>query len=491
MEKGLAQIDWMLLVPELIILSTAALLSILDLLMDRKVSRQYFGIFSLIAIIWAGIYLVWNFGTFERMLEDTYLVDSFSTIVKLMILLGVFLVILLSLAKNSEDLQAYQGEYYYLLLIASLGGMVMVSSADFITLFVGLELLSISSYVLVGIRKKHLASAEAAWKYIVLGSVSSAFILYGMSFLYGLTGSTNLLVISNLIVSIMQSNYGLYMYLSLFLMIFGFGFKIASAPFHTWAPDVYQGAYTPITSFVAIVSKVAAFAFVMRILFIFVPLHQTDEWKLIIQPLLLVLSVLSMVVGNTVALRQTHAKRLMAYSGIAQIGYVLIPVATLGHFLMESTLYYLLAYLLMTMGAFAVIFLVTEEAKNDEISAFAGLYHRSPVLAVLMTIFLISLAGFPITAGFFGKFYILLNTIHNPDQLVWLAGVMIVTTIVSYFYYFRIIRQIYFRNPVNSTPLVIPWPIGFVVGIGFIGTVGLAVFPHWIVTLFSQVQWFG
>lgn len=491
MEKGLAQINWMLLAPELIILSTAALLSILDLFIHRKISRQYFGIFSLIAIVWAGIYLIWNFGTFGRILEDTYLVDSFSTVVKLLILLGVFLVILVSLGKKSEDLQTCQGEYYYLLLIASLGGMVMVSSADLITLFVGLELLSISSYVLVGIRKKHLSSVEAAWKYIVLGSVSSAFVLYGMSFLYGLTGTTNLLVMSNLIVSIMQSSYGLYMYLALFLMIFGFGFKIASAPFHTWAPDVYQGAYTPITSFLAIVSKIAAFAFVLRILFIYVPLHQTDEWKLIVQPLLLVLAVLSMVIGNTAALRQTNAKRLMAYSGIAQMGYLLIPVATLGHFLIESTFYYLLAYLLMTMGAFAVIFLVTDEAKNDEISAFAGLYHRSPVLAIFMTIFLISLAGFPITAGFFGKFYILLNTLHHPNQLIWLAGVMIVTTIVSYFYYFRIIRQIYFRNPAHSQPLVVPWSIGFAVVIGLVGTVGLAVFPNWILSVFSQVHWFG
>lgn len=482
MQKALSNVNWMYLAPELIILSAAALLLIIDLLLKPNVSRRYFGIFSLISLIWAGIYVGWLFDKKERLLGDTYLLDSFSATVKILILIGVAFVILITLASNRRDFEAVEGEYYYLLLLATLGGMVIVSSADLITLFVGLELLSISSYILVGIRKKSQSGSEAAWKYLVMGSVASAFILYGMSFLYGFTGSTNLFTIKSETLQISQSGYILYIYLALFFIIFGFGFKIASAPFHTWAPDVYQGAYTSITSFLAVVSKIATFCFIFRFFI--------GEWHVILQPILLIIACVSMIVGNTVALMQTSVKRLMAYSGIAQIGYLLIPLAILGNFFMESTFYYLLAYLIMTMGAFAILFLVTEDANSDEISAFAGLYHRSPLLALLMSVFLISLSGFPITAGFLGKFYILMDTLHSSVQYGWLAAIMILTTIISYFYYFRLIRQMYLRRPNQQASFQMPWSIGLVVLISFIGTIGLAVMPDWIMTIFSQIKMF-
>lgn len=491
----ISEINWMLLAPELIIVAAAALLSIIDLLLDRKISRRYIGIFSLLAVVCAGIYVVRQFHVSEQLLQETYILEPFSAMIKLLILSGVACVILLSLAGKRQTLQSCEGEYYYLLLTATLGGLVMVSSFDLITLFVGLELLSISSYILVGIRKKNAGSAEAAWKYVVLGSVSSAFILYGMSFLYGLTGSTNLNEIKLQIVSVVQNGYGLYIYLALFLMILGFGFKIASAPFHTWAPDVYQGAYTPVTSFLAVVSKIAAFGLVLRIFYAYLPLIYFGEWQAMIQPLLLILAALSMIVGNTVALMQTNAKRVLAYSGIAQMGYLLIPLAMLDHpgnvLVLPSTFYYLIAYLLMTIGTFAILFLVTEDADNEEISAFAGLYQRSPLLAFLLSIFLISLAGFPITAGFLGKFYILLNTLHSSTQFIWVAIVMISTTIISYFYYFRFIRQMYFRAPASSQPLRTPWSVRFILLIGIVGTVGLAIMPNWVIEFLSSVNWFG
>ncbi len=479
---AITNINWMYLAPEFIILSAAALLLLIDLVLKPQISRRYFGIFSLISLIWAGIYVGWLFDKKERLLGDTYLLDSFSATAKLLLLTAVAFVILITLAFRNQDFEAVEGEYYYLLLLATLGGMVIVSSADLITLFVGLELLSISSYILVGIRKTSESGPEAAWKYFVMGSVASAFILYGMSFLYGFTGSTNLFTIKSETLQISQSGYVLYIYLALFFIIFGFGFKIASAPFHTWAPDVYQGAYTSIASFLAVGSKIATFCFIFRFFI--------GEWHVILQPILLIVASASMIIGNTVALMQTNVKRLMAYSGISQMGYLLIPLAILGNLFMESTFYYLLAYLFMTMGAFAILFLVTEDAKSDEISAFAGLYHRSPWLAFLMSVFLISLAGFPITAGFLGKFYILMDTLHSSLQYRWLVAIMIITTIISYVYYFRLIRQMYLRKPVKTEAFPISWPVGLVVLISFIGTIGLAIMPNWTMEIFSQIKMF-
>lgn len=485
----ISQINWMLLAPELIILATAACLSLLDLFLNQKIPRKYFGVFSFIIVVWASLYIGLQFDVSERILADTYVFSSFSAMIKLLILAGTGFVILLSLGGKRQTLAGYEGEYYYLLLIAALGGMVMSSSADLITLFVGLELLSISSYVLVGLRKRHLPSVEAAWKYVILGSLSSAFILYGMSFLYGLTGSTNLYEIEQQIAFVVQSGYGLYIYLALFLMVAGFGFKIATAPFHTWAPDVYEGAYMPVTSFLAVVSKIATFGLTLRIFIAYMPLVQMGEWQAMVQPLLFALAALSMIAGNTAALRQTNAKRLMAYSGIAQMGYLLIPLATLGNYFLESIFYYLLAYLFMTMGAFAILYWVTEEAGHEEISAFAGLYKRSPIMAVILSLFLISLAGFPLTAGFFGKFYILLNTMGQYEQFVWIAILMIVTTVISYFYYFRFIRQIYFRDPITSDAFRIPISIGLAVVIGLVGTIGLAILPGWVAYFFQELTW--
>lgn len=480
--EALTNVNWMYLVPELIILIGAVLLMIFDLLIKPEISRRYFGIFSLLSLLWAGIYLGWLLAKEERMLSDTYLFDSFSAMMKILILIGVAFVICLSLAMNREDFEAVEGEYYYLLLWATLGGMVIASSADLVTLFVGLELMSLSSYILVGIRKKHPAGVEAAWKYFVMGSVATAFILYGMSFLYGFTGSTNLFTIKSEIHQTIQSGYILYIYLALFFIIFGFGFKIASAPFHTWAPDVYQGSYTSITAFLATVSKLAVFALAFRFFI--------GEWQVILQPLLLIVAVASMIVGNAVALVQTNVKRLMAYSGIAQIGYLFIPLAVLGSFSIESAVYYMFAYLFMTMGAFAILFLVTEEENSEELSAFAGLSQRSPILALLMSIFLISLSGFPITAGFLGKFYILMDTLNTSAHYGWLAAIMIVTTIISYFYYFRLIRQMYLRAPNHRRAFRIPWSVGLVVFISFLGTIGLAVVPDWAMEIFSQLKLF-
>jgi NADH-quinone oxidoreductase subunit N len=491
-EQILLDFDLRVMAPELVIVSAAALLSIIDLLLKESRSRKVIGWFGLAAVVLAGVFVAMAFGHEPyQILADTYRIDSFSLMFKAILLAGTAGVFLFSLASGKEEWKSREGEYYYLLLTALLGAMVMVSSADLITLFVGLELLSLSSYILVGIRKERGEANEAAWKYVVLGGVSSAFILYGMSFAYGLAGSTNLFEISRRFAEGMGGSGHLFIYLSLFLMMVGFGFKVAFVPFHMWAPDVYQGASTPIAAFLAIVSKTAAFAFIIRVLLVaYSPLMSDASWMEVVSWMLMIVAALSMILGNTIALRQTNAKRLMAYSSIAQAGYLVVPFATIGLVpfdLFPSMLFYLVAYLFMTFGAFVVIEFVTKDRGHGGISAFAGLSRRSPWLAAAMTLFLISLAGLPLTAGFFGKFYLITSTLFNNQE--WLAAVMILTTIVSYYYYFGIVRQMYFLPPYSDQKVPVPWLATIAILLGVGGTIGLGLFPEPLLTFIGELDW--
>lgn len=476
--------DWSLMTPEIVLLVLALTVFTMDFTTGLKGKKPFIGILSVISLI-ITIGLVIIFNQTSGQIGYMFVVDPFAMLFKVVILIGVALVIINSMSYMEKHKEMYQGEMYSMLLFAALGAMIMVSSADLITLFIGLEILSISSYSLAGFRKSQSKSAEAALKYVILGGTASAFILYGMSFLYGLTGSTSLMVIGQA----MEGLYAQYPYLiimSLFFMIAGFGFKISIVPFHMWAPDVYEGAPTPITGFLATVSKVAGFAILVRILVVgFGAIYH--EWFFIIA----VIAALTMIVGNTVALVQSNVKRLMAYSGIAQAGYLLVPLAALLNLniTMSMIIYYSFAYIFMTLGAFAIISYVTEEAKSEDISSFAGLYKRSPFLALSMTIFLLSSAGLPITAGFVGKIYIFLGVMTS--QMYWLAIVMIVTSTISFFYYFGIIKQMYMRAPKEEeeSELKAPMSISVVVTISLIGTFGLAIFANLLTNYMNGLTW--
>lgn len=476
--------DWSLMTPEIVLLVLALTVFTIDFTTGIKGKKPFIGILSVISLI-ITIALVIIFNQTSGQIGDMFIVDPFAMLFKVVILIGVVLVIISSMSYMDKNEDMYQGEMYSMLLFSALGAMLMVSSADLITLFIGLEILSISSYCLAGFRKYQAKSSESALKYVILGGTASAFILYGMSFLYGLTGSTSLVEIG----TAMGSLYDQYPYLiimSLFFMIAGFGFKISIVPFHMWAPDVYEGAPTPITGFLATVSKIAGLAILLRILFIgFGPIYH--EWFFIIA----VIAALTMIVGNTVALVQSNVKRLMAYSGIAQAGYLLVPLAALLHLniTMSMIVYYALAYVFMTLGAFAIISHVTEDAKSEEMSSFAGLYKRSPFLAHSMTVFLLSSAGLPLTAGFVGKVYIFLGVITS--QMFWLAIVMIVTSTISFFYYFGIIKQMYMRAPKEEdSELKTPTSISVVVIISVVGTFGLALFANVLTNYMNGLTWF-
>ena len=475
--------DWSLMTPEIVLLILAMAVFTIDFTTGIRGKKPFIGVLSVISLL-ITIALVVVFNRVPGQIGDTFIVDPFAMMFKIVILLGVTLVIVNSMSYMNKHDDMYQGEFYSLLLFAALGAMLMVSSADLITLFIGLEILSISSYCLAGFRRNQEKSSEAALKYVVLGGTASAFILYGMSFLYGLTGSTNLAYIG----SVMPELYADYTYLvmmSLFFMIAGFGFKISIVPFHMWAPDVYEGSPTPITGFLSTVSKIAGFAILIRILAVgFGAIY--GEWYFIFA----VIAALTMIIGNTIALVQSNVKRLMAYSGIAQAGYLLVPLAASLHIniTLSMIVYYALAYVFMTLGAFAIISVVTEDAENEDMTSFAGLHKRSPFLANSMSVFLISMAGLPITAGFVGKVYIFLGVI--TADMIWLGVVMIVTSTISFFYYFGIIKQMYMRAPKEEeSKLVAPTSISTIVTVSLIGTFGLAIFANLLTNYMNGLNW--
>ncbi|WP_096203067.1 NADH-quinone oxidoreductase subunit NuoN [Bacillus sp. FJAT-45350] len=486
--ETLLSYPWGIMAPEFTILIVATLLSLIDLFMKDKTNRNILGWFAVAGVAVALIFLLGQLNEpVQMILHDTYRLDSFSIAFKLIMLVGTLLVLLMAIDYGKNEI-TYRGEFFYLLLTALLGGMIMASSADMITLFVGLELLSLSSYIMAGLRKNNLQSNEAAFKYLVNGGIATAITLFGMSYVYGLTGHTNLFEISAAMQNpVVMENSFLLMF-SFFLVLVGLVFKVAAAPFHMWSPDVYQGSPTPVTAFLSVVSKTAGFAIILRfLLVIFAGAPGTD----LTQPLLLdaqiyiaAMAVVTMVVGNVMALRQTNVKRLFAYSSVAQAGYLLVPFVTLSIMMFENVWFYLVAYLFMNLGAFAILQMVTEQTKSENISSFAGLYRRAPLLAISMAIFLVSLAGIPITAGFMGKFYIFIGAISTEHYV--LAAIMIATSVISYFYYFGIMTQMFFRPAESTEPIKAPIGVYVVIIIAVVGTIGLGFFPNIAFDFFNE-----
>ncbi|WP_127581130.1 NADH-quinone oxidoreductase subunit N [Paenibacillus koleovorans] len=493
------------LAPELTLVITAIVLSLLDLFLPSRVNRNFVGWLSLVGIAISALFVALDIRELNpideatglltslepvRLLGESFRIDDFANLFKLLLLTGTALIVLMSLGSvKDEDIQ-HKGEFYYLFLPAVVGAMVMASSGDLITLFVGLELLSITSYIMVGMRKKHLASNESAFKYVVLGGISSAIILYGMSFLYGITGSTNISEI-NIAISGDYATFEPIIYLAFFLLLAGFGFKIAAAPFHMWAPDVYEGAPTPVTAFLAVVSKAAAFALAFRVLYSVFALGsflQSDIHEDIFLAVA-VLAAIAMIVGNAVALRQVSLKRLLAYSGVANAGYLLVPISTgydIVHYSNFSEFFfYLIAYLFMNIGIIAIFMMVSNSTKNEEISAFAGLYYRAPGTAVAAVILILSLAGLPITGGFFGKLYILLGTLQVHDY--WLAAILIGTSVISFYYYFGIIRQMFMRSTYTESEFQCTLPQQITVWICAAATVAMGIFPGYVLRWIESI----
>ncbi|RIX51031.1 NADH-quinone oxidoreductase subunit N [Paenibacillus nanensis] len=459
--KPLQWSDIGVMAPELVLGVWFVLLVVVELLLPKPVSRNWIGWLTLVGFAGAFVLVLlrmldMNSGDGTEaisLLGDSYRVDDFGSLMKLLVLAGTAIVTLLGLSTVSRDRSITdKGEFFYLLLPAAIGAMMMASSGNLITLYIGLELLTITSYVLVGLRRKSSLSAEAAFKYVVTGGVSSAFILFGMSYLYGVTGSVELSAIREALPAAVGS-YEALVYVGFGCMIAGFAIKVAAAPFHAWSLDVYQGSPTPIAAFLAVVSKGATFAMILRVIFslgLFTGNGSTTggSVKDDLFFTVLLLAAISMLAGTLAALRQKNAKRLLALSGVANAGYLLVPIG-LGVTATHSNngtelLFYLVAYLLMTMGAFAVQTVVSRSVGHDELRGFAGMYYRSPWTAIAMVMFLLSLAGLPVSAGFFGKLFILLGAANA--KAYWIAAIMVLSSVISYYFYFGIIRQMFMRS---------------------------------------------
>jgi len=431
------------LMPELILLCAALAMILIDLIIRKKEALAYV---SIAAALVVGYSLLAAKGTaFAGMFTS----DGYSVFFKLIFLLNLFLAVLISIRYIAVERVNF-GEYYSLMLFATLGMMIMASAGDLIVLYLGLELMALSTYVLAGFIRYNPLSNEAAVKYFLLGAFASAILLFGIALTYGITGTTDIRGIALYIAENgLIGNTSLTMAILLFTA--AFGFKIAAAPFHMWAPDVYEGAPTSVTAFMSVGPKAAGFAALGRVFLIAFGSLQV-EWSQVLVPL----AILTMAVGNLVAIAQTNIKRMLAYSSIAHAGYALLGVIAGGPGGVASMMNYLFIYAFMNIGAFTVVILLRREGYNgDFIHDYEGLSKTHPLLAALMLVFMFSLTGIPPTAGFMGKFYLFLEAVNAG--YTWLVVVAVIFSAISAYFYLRIVMFMYMRDPqtevrLNATP---------------------------------------
>jgi len=410
--------------------------------------------------------------------SNSLLVDHFAIYFWYLFLAGAGIAILMS-ARYLDVENEHHGEYYALLLLSVIGMMCMAAGIDIVLIFIGLELMAISTYVLVGFLRRDRRSNEAALKYLLLGAFSSGIFAYGLSLFYGLSGSTNLLIIARAVST--HDAHNPVLIIALLTTMVGLLFKIAAIPFHQWAPDAYEGAPTSITGFMSVAVKAAAWAMLLRIL-----LYGLFPLRSIYTPVIVFVSIATMTGANFAALTQSNTKRLLAYSSIAHVGYMLLAFVAMGTsepgspgFLdgLKGILVYLLVYTFMNLGAFAVITsLRNRNVIGDELDDIAGLYSRAPVEAVLMLLFLLSLAGIPPAAGFLGKYYIFLSLIES--QHYWLAAAAVFYALFGLYYYLKIANAMFMRESLETERLPISLGMRFALGITALATIVIGVYPE-------------
>ena len=466
-------IDLIALAPVLVLSVFAMLVLVLDLWGGRNKTLLVFT--SLVGLLMTAISAFAKHPIPAYSFKDSYIVDHLSLFFICIFTISSALAILLSVEYNErEGIRA--GEYYALILFCTVGMILLASSTDMIMIFLGIEIVSICLYVLAGIRRDDHRSNEAALKYFLLGAFATGFLLYGMTLVYGSTGSTNLFKIAEVVQNpSAQSNPLLLM--GLVLLVIGFGFKVASAPFHMWAPDVYQGAPTPVTAFMAVGPKAAAFAAFFRVFAEAFP-EMSPSWEM----LLSIIAVLSMFVGNLGAIMQTNIKRMLAFSSVSHAGYILMAVIAKSSLGSSSMLFYMLTYAFMTFGIFGIIIVLGRKGEeNLEIKNYSGLAYKHPVIALSMTIFLLSLGGLPPFAGFVAKFYLFSAAIQ--EGLLTLVIIAVLNSAISFYYYLKVVVFMYMKEPeaefnLSLTPMTL-----FVILIGVLGTIQLGIFPNAIITL--------
>ncbi len=477
-------IDYHAFAPEIVLVGVLVVLLVADLILERDkwLISSLAGIGVLASLV--PVLTLALDGTDRAMFGGAYVVDDFALVMKAMFLIAGYVVILLSTNYIAEG-DYHEGEYYFLLLSSLLGMTVMASARDLVSIFVALELLSIPAYLLAAWRKRDLKGNEAGLKYYLMGVFASAILLYGMSLLYGLTGST---LLTDIAATVGEGGSSVpVITLAILFVVVGFGFKISAVPFHTWAPDTYEGAPTPIAAFLAVASKAAGFVALLSLLFV-----AFEGRADVVEPLMWVLSAITMTVGNLIALRQTNIVRLLAYSSVAQAGFMIAPLAVIGDAgqdALTAVVVYLLIYTAMNLGAFAVIIAVARRTGSGEISSYSGLFSYSPALAVLMTVFLFALAGIPPLAGWVAKFVVFRALLAaGTASGAALAVLVAVNSVVALFYYAGVARMMWFEPaPEGETASIkVPFSLTAALGIAVIGTLVFGIFPG-LVTHFGDV----
>lgn len=464
-----------LILPELIVAATGFVLLGADLWVKDKRQVGRWGVAGLVlALLSVGLV----FRLSGEAWAQAVFVDGFANLFRI-IFLAVGILVLTSSFDYLEKRGIPAGEFYVLVVFATTGMMFMASSLHLLTIYLGLEILSLASYALAGMLRRDPRSSEAGIKYILIGGITSGIVLFGMSLVYGATGTLHLAEVA----AALTSGAPAALLAGAVFLIAGFGVKIAAVPFHMWAPDVYHGAPTPVSAFLITASEGAAFAAVIRIFLTGLPAIQ-DQWT----GLFAILAVLTMTVGNVAAITQQDIKRMMAYSAIAQAGYVLVGLAVATPLAISAMLYYLFVYLLMTIGAFVVIILLNNAEGAELISDFSGLGRRSPWFAFALTVYMLSLVGTPPTAGFFGKFYLFQAAVGAG--MTWLAIAMVINSAASIAYYFGVIRHMYLVEPKEreaATPVPAPSHLRWAMAITLVGTLLFGLFPDAIVMWVTQV----
>ena len=473
------EIDYLALAPELIIVGTLILVLALDLILHRE--KKYWTATvavagTALALLPLGVLAI-N-GETISMFDGSYVVDEFALVLKGLFLVAAYIVFLMSHHYIESD-RYYQGEYYFLLLASILGSLVMASARDLIVLFIGLELVTGPLYLLAGWRKGDVKSNEASMKYFILGVLSTALLLYGMSLLFGLTGAVGFNEIAAATANMADEPA---LAVSILFMLVGFGFKVAAVPFHFWAPDTYEGAPTPITAYLSVNSKAAGFVAMLIVMYQALP-GASDIWA----PALWLIAALSMTIGNLSALRQTNIVRLLAYSSVAQAGFMLVPFAAAAvadanlEEAFGATLIYLVIYAIMNLGAFSVVIAGARKTQTGTLEGWSGLGRVDPILGVLTAVFFFSLAGIPPLAGWFAKFEMFRSVMIADPATIALAVIAAINAVIAFYYYAKVVKAVWLDDPIGEfAEGVAAAPAGslkLALGVAVALTIAIGIYP--------------
>ncbi len=466
--------DLITALPEMILLGMAMLVLIADLFLKQSNRIAIYGLSQLALLIAAYFTFTTHAPGVGYAFGDTFVDDAMSDVLKLMIYLGTSLIFVYS-RQYIQQRNMFRGEFYALVLFSVVGMMIMVSGQNMLTLYIGLELLSLSLYALVAMDRDNARATEAAMKYFVLGALASGMLLYGMSMIYGMTGSLNLADINHALMNDAKTHSVLI--LGLVFIVAGLAFKLGAVPFQMWVPDVYEGSPTAITMLISSVPKLAAFAFVIRLLAQGLQTMAVD-W----QQMLLVMAVLSIIIGNVTAIAQTNLKRMLAYSTISHIGFVLFGLMSASINGFASAMFYISSYVLMSLAGFGVILLLSRKGfEADKLNDLKGLNQRSPWTAFLMLIIMFSMAGVPPTLGFYAKFAVLQAALQAG--FLWLVVFAVLMAVIGAFYYLRVIKLMYFDEPLDHHPIQVPADMRVALSVNAFALLFIGLMPQGLMSL--------